>query len=59
MNGKIQAAATTDTNPEKSGIAAPMTKAIDQYTGIIAAQVHLALVCVRGGARKISTATLL
>ena len=59
VNCRIQAADTTDTNPEKSGIAAPMTKAIDQYIGMMATQIHLAFVCVKGGARKNSTAILL
>ena len=59
VNCRIQAAETTAVNPEKSGIAAPTTKAIDQYTGMIATQAHLPLDCVRGGARKNSTAILL
>ena len=59
VNCRIQAAETTDVNPERAGIAAPTTKATDQYIGIIATQAHLAFVCVRGGARKNSTAILL
>lgn len=55
----MQTAETMAVNPEKSGIAAPMTKATDQYTGMIATQAHFALDWVNGGARKNSTAMLL
>lgn len=56
-NCKMQVADTMPVKPEKSGMAAPMIKAMDQQMGIRAIQNNLPDRMVRGGALNKSTKT--
>lgn len=59
VNCRMQIAATTPVKPEKPGMAAAITKAIDQYTGTMKSQAILPGFVVRGGMWKISMRMLL
>jgi hypothetical protein len=59
VNSSIQNAETTPVKPEKFGIPAARTNAMPQYNGISRPKAIFPPLTVRGGARKISTRTLL
>lgn len=59
VNCIAHSAETKPTKPEKSGIAPPITKAMDQYIGTMPAQIHFPDLVYRGGALNSWTPMLL